>query len=106
MRVASGAPSFTLAARSSAVLTALLRRADAHEVHLGPGRRSRVGGEGEPPGGQRLLEELGEPRLVEGGLSAPKCCDLGLDHVDANDLMAELGHAGGVDCPEIAASED
>ena len=93
-------------AQVGGVLAALLRGADADEVHVrvrGPGG---VGGEPQPPGRQALGEQLGQAGLEERRLPPGEGGDLGVDDVDADDVVAEPGHAGRVHGAEVAAAED
>jgi hypothetical protein len=87
------------------VLALALRGAHADEVHLGVGDLGHVGGEAQPAGRHDLLQQLGQPGLVEGGLALAEQRDLGLVDVDPDDLVAQLGHAGGVDGTEVATTD-
>ena len=57
------------------------------------------------PVDMRVLQHLGETGLEERRLPGDEQFDLGAVDVDADDVMAELGHARGVDGAEVAASD-
>src|SRR6185312_7091633 len=88
------------------VLPALLRRADADEVHERVGGPAGVGAELEPAGGQRLRQQLLEARLVERRPARRQRGHLFLDDVDTDHLVTEGGHAGRMDGAQVAAAED
>ena len=84
-----------------------LRCADADEVHVGcPDRRLEVGGEPQAPARDVGEQQLGEPRLEEGHLSAAERRDLARVGVDADDLEAHLGHGSGMRRAEVAGADD
>ena len=85
----------------------VLRGADPDEVQVAEVRGlGEVRGEPQPSRGDVRLEQLGEPRLVEGDLAAGQGGDLvGVD-VDTEDVVAGLGHRGGVGGTEVAGADD
>src|SRR5690606_27568230 len=88
-------------------LVLALRGADADEVDVGEvGDGLDVGGEAQAPRFEVLLEQLGQPRLVEGHGARGERLDLGLVDVVADDLVAELGEADRVRRLQIAAAEE
>jgi hypothetical protein len=88
------------------VLPALLRRAHADEVHDRVAGLGGIGGELQPAGGQRVRQQLVEARLVERRPARRQRGDLLRDDVDAHHLVAERGHARGMDGAQVAAAED
>ena len=50
-------------------------------------------------------QQLGQAGFVEGHLAAGQALDLGRVHVHAEDLEAQLGHAGGVRGAQIARAD-
>jgi hypothetical protein len=88
------------------VLAALLRGPDADEVHLRATRVGDVGAEPQTARGQRPSEEILEARLVERGLRVGQDIDLVLVHVDADDVMTQLGHRGGMNRTEVPTADD
>lgn len=94
-------------AQVGAVLAFLLRRADAEEVHIGElGRGFVVGGERQPTGGEVVPQHVSRTGLVEQDLSGGEFGDLARIDVDADHLVAQLGHAGRVGGSEITGTED
>ena len=88
------------------VLALLLRRAHADEVHVAErGRLGVGGGEPQPAGRECRAQQLGEAGLEERQPPVGELVDLGLVDVQAEDLVAQLGHAGGVRGTEIAGAE-
>ena len=83
-----------------------LRRAHADEVHVGAGRVGHRRAERQPARRLRLREQLGQTGLEERCATGPQRLDLGLVDVDAHHLVAEHGHARGVDRTQVAAADD
>ena len=88
------------------VRTGALRRTHAEEVDVGKGRSlGGVGREAQPAGldmgTQQRLQAWLEERQPAGGQRGDL---LGVD-VEAEDLVAELGHAGGVGGAEVAGAD-
>ena len=89
-----------------AVLALLLRRADAQEVDVGEIRSHViVGGESKASGSEVLAQHLRQPGLVERDVATGELGDLAGVDVDADDLMTQLGHPGGVCRAEVPGSE-
>src|SRR5690606_34172353 len=65
-----------------------------------------VRGEAQPPGGERLGEQLVEAGLVERGHASVEVGRLLRVHLEADDVVAEGGHARGVHRAEVAAADD
>ncbi len=87
-------------------LVGLLRGAHAQEVHPGARRSGEVGGEGQATGVRGLAQQLGQPRLEEGGVGPGQRRDaVGVD-VDPHDLVTQPHHARRVDRAEVAAPDD
>jgi hypothetical protein len=51
-------------------------------------------------------DQLGQVRLEERDTSGGQRLDLGRQHVDPEDLVPELGHAGRVGGAEVAGADD
>jgi hypothetical protein len=68
-------------------------------------RLGDVGGEAQPARGGGALEQLGQAGLEEGGAARGQLLDLDLVEVDADDVVTEVGHAGGVHRAEVAAAD-
>jgi hypothetical protein len=83
----------------------LLRGADGDEVHGVATGLAHVGREAQPPGGEGPVEQLWQAGLEERRQAARECRDLRLVDVDADDVVAEFGHAGRVYCSEVAAAD-
>ena len=89
--------------RAEAVLA--LGRAQAQEVHLGVGELGVVGGEAQPAAGEAAGQDLLEAGLVEGRDAGLQRSDaLGVD-VQADHVVTELGHRGGVHRTEVSDSD-
>ena len=58
------------------------------------------------PGGERFVEQLGQTGLEERRVTGREGVDLGLVGVDADDLVAERGHARCVDGTEVPTSDN
>ena len=83
------------------------RRADADQRQIrGCDRRVRVGGRAEPAGADDLAVEIADPLLDHGGASGGDRVDLRAAEVDAHDVVAELGEAGGRHRPDVPEPED
>ena len=81
------------------------RRADGHEQQ--PGVLERVGDVGrEVQAIAVALDELGEARLPDRDPALLEALDLGLVDVDAPDVVAQLGEAGGGDQADVAGPDD
>ena len=93
-------------AQVGAVFALLLRGSDAEEVHVGElGRRVVVGGELQPTGIEVVAQHLSQPGLVERDVAGGQFRDLAGVDVDADDLVAEFGHAGGMGGAEVTRAE-
>ena len=93
-------------AQIGAVLALLLGGPDAEEVHVGElGRSVIVGGELQTPRIEVVAQHLSQPWLVERDVTRGELGDLAGVDVDADDLVAEFGHAGGVGRAEVPRSE-
>src|SRR5213076_2619965 len=65
-----------------------------------------VGGEVQPAFGMVGLHHRLEPRLVDRDDAVVEAIDLGLVHVDADHVMADLSQAGSGDEADVAGAED
>src|SRR5690606_26312751 len=65
-------------------------------------RIARVGREADAPALGRAHDHLRESGLVDGNLAAAQACDAVLVDVDAGDVVAHLGEAGGGDESYVA----
>ena len=93
-------------AQVGAVLALLLRGSDAEEVHVGElGGRVVVGGEPQPAGIEVVAQDLPQAGLVERDVARRQLGDLARVDVDADHLVAELGHPGGVGRAEVSRAE-
>ena len=80
--------------------------ADADEVHVSAcGCQGRVRGERETSGGQRLLEQLRQAGLEERHAPVVQPADLTGVDVDADDLVADDGHADGMGGAEVPGAD-
>jgi hypothetical protein len=81
------------------------RRADGDEQQPGVLERVReVGGEVQPPA--VALHQLGQAGLPDRDAALLEALDLRLVDVDAPDVVAELGEAGGGDQADVARADD
>ncbi len=88
------------------VLAALLGRADADEVHdRVRGARGSVVNSSRPVA-SASASSSSRPGSWNGGRPAASAATCSSIDVDAHHLVAERGHAGGVDGAEVAAAED
>ena len=69
-------------------------------------RFARVGAEAQPLAGDVALHDLGQPRLVDRQAAALEQGDLGGVDVEAIDVVAEIGEAGGGDEADVAGTDD
>ena len=84
-----------------------LRSANADEVDVTKrGGFGHIRGEVQTTGFQRLVEDLGEARLIEGRLPRTELLDLELVDVNADDFESKVRHARRVDCTEVAGADD
>ena len=88
------------------VLAAALGGAHAQEVDAGAGDLGVVGGEPQPAGGQHPGEQLVQAGLEQRRLAGVERVDLGRVHVDGDDGVTEVGHAGRVDDAEVSGADD
>jgi hypothetical protein len=89
------------------VLALLLRRPDAEEVHVGEVCGLVViGGEPQPSGREVVAQHLSQTRLIERDVAGGQLGDLTRVDVDADDVVPEFGHSGGMCGAEIARAED
>ncbi len=93
-------------AQVGGVLALALRGADAEEVHVGVGHVGVRRGEPQAAAVEALLQQRLEVRLVERDPAVAEQLDLLGVHVHADDVEAELGHAGGVGGAEVAGAEN
>src|ERR1700694_4038373 len=94
-------------AQVSAVFTLLLRCSHTEEVHIGElGGFVVVGGETQPTGGEVVAQHLSQARFVERNVSGGEFGDLAGIDVDADHVVPEFGHTGGVRRAEIARAEN
>ncbi len=90
----------------SAVLALLLRCPHTEEVDIGEVRgQVVVGGEAQPAGREVVAQHLRQSGLVERDVAAGEFGDLAGVDVDADDLVAQLGHPGGMCCAEVSGTE-
>lgn len=83
------------------------RGAHGEEVHVGEGGGLfDAGGEAQLPGSDVFREEFGQTGFVDRGFAAVEPVDAGLVEFHTDDLVAELGHAGGVRDAQVAAADD
>ena len=82
-------------------------RADADHHDLGAGQdRLALVLEREPPGGDLLVDELGEAGLEERRLAAPQHVDLLGVGIDRRDLVTERRERRGRDQPDVPGADD
>ena len=94
-------------AQVGAVFALLLRGSDAEEVHVGElGRLVVVGGEPQPAGSEVVAQHLPQARLVERNVAGREFGDLARVDVDADHLVAQLGHPGRVGRAEVTRTEN
>jgi len=74
-------------------------------MHVRAGGISHATAEPEPPGSDPLREQLRQPGLEEGGRSSGECGDLLLIDVDADHVVSDRGHGGGVHGTEVPAAD-
>ena len=88
------------------VLALLLWCSHAQEVDVGEvGGQVVVGGELQPTGSEVVAQDLRQTGFVERDVAAGEFGDLAGVDVDADDLMTQLCHPGGVCCAEVAGTE-
>ena len=93
-------------ARICRIRAALLRSTHADEVDVGElGRAGVIGGEVKAPGGDVTFKDLRQARLIKRDLARLELLDFSLVHVHAQHLVAQLRHAGGMRCPEVAGPD-
>ena len=94
-------------AQIGAVFALLLRGSDAEEVHVGEfGGLVVVGGEAQPTGSEVVAQHLSQTGLVERDVAGRELGDLARIDVDADHVVPEFGHSGGMCRAEIARAED
>ena len=90
-----------------AVFALLLRGSDAQEVHVGEfGGLIVVGGEVQPTRSEVVAQHLSQTRLVERDVAGRELGDLACIDVDADHVVPDFGHSGGMCRAEIARAED
>ena len=65
-----------------------------------------VGGEAQPAGGEVVAQHLSQTGLVERDVAGRELGDLACVDVDADHVVPEFGHPGGMRRAEIARAED
>ena len=94
-------------AQVGAVFALLLRGSDAKEMHVGEvGGLVVVGGEAQPAGSEVVAQHLSQTGLVERDVAGRELGDLAGIDVDADHVVPEFGHSGGMCRAEIARAED
>ena len=88
------------------VASCQLRCADGDEMDLRLGDAARISGELQSSAGQLLVEQFGEPRLVEGRHARVERGDLRLVHVKPDHLVPQARHTGRVDRAQVATADD
>ncbi len=82
-----------------------LRGPDGEEVHLRTRGVRHPAAEAQPSRAQAVGEELREPRLEEWRRSGGQSAHLLLIDVDADDVVSDRGHGGGVHGTEVPAAD-
>ena len=85
-----------------------LGRAHRDEVEAPPAHvgGTRVGGEAQVSIGDTLIEDVLQARLVEGRAARCQRPHLIAVNVDADDVVAQGRHAGGVDGAKVSATDN
>src|SRR5215207_11189598 len=89
-----------------AVFALLLRGSDTKEVHVGEvGCLVVVGGEAQPARSKVVAQHLPQARFVERDAARCELGDLAFIDIDADHVVPEFGHSGGMGGAEIARAE-
>jgi hypothetical protein len=93
-------------AQVGTVFPLLLRGSDTQEVQVGEFRRSVVvGGEPQPAGIEVVAQNLSQAGFVERNVPRGELGHLARVDVDANHLVTQLGHSGGVGRAQVTRTE-